>query len=493
MPKDNGIQGQAQPEKTVHIPPGASLEEGPQKPPPTVREILDILKKQVQKVNLETELGEGWKQKHLIVFVVERVLEVAKANGWNLARQNDFVYLFTGKHWQVIDKDILKRFLADCTIQLGYSPRESRYYEFQDKLFRQFLTEAYLPPPQPDLNRVLVNLQNGTFEVTQDGFHLREHNPDDFLTHLLPFPYKSHWKAPRFSRYLEQVLPDEAARNVLAEFFGYVFTRKLKLEKALLLYGSGANGKSVFFDVINAMLGRENVVTYSLSSLSEEHNRAMIANALLNYGSEISGAGVNRDTFKALVSGEPIQARLKYGNPFIMENYAKLAFNANELPKDVEHNEAYFRRFLIVPFAVTIPEADRNPMLAQQIIEDELPGVFNWVMEGLARLLENNKFSSCTLVEAALAQYRKESDSVALFIEEPETYYQPTNPDTDKDKWKTLASLFSEYREFCTASGFRAVSVRNFSERLQGLKFQTVKRKQGKIVFCQKGELDGEG
>ncbi len=91
-------------------------------------------------------------------------------------------------------------------------------------------------------------------------------------------------------------------------------------------------------------------------NLLEEHNRALIAYKLLNYGSEIN-ATKTRDEFKNLVSTEPIQARLKYGNSFTMEHYAKLAFNCNELPKDFDHQNAYFRRLLIIHFRVTIPES----------------------------------------------------------------------------------------------------------------------------------------
>ena len=64
--------------------------------------------------------------------------------------------------------------------------------------------------------------------------------------------------------------------------------------------------------------------------------------------------------FKQMVSGEPVEARLPYGQPFILRQYAKLIFNRNELPKDVEHSNAYYRRFLIIPFDVTIPEHEQD-------------------------------------------------------------------------------------------------------------------------------------
>ena len=141
--------------------------------------------------------------------------------------------------------------------------------------------------------------------------------------------------APVFMRYLSKVLPHIELQNILSEYIGYVFipSSLLKLEKTILLYGAGANGKSVFFDVINALLGRENVSNYSLAKLTDENGyyRAMIGNKLVNYASEINRK-LDTAFFKQLVSGEPIEARLPYGQPFILENYAKFIFNTNELP-----------------------------------------------------------------------------------------------------------------------------------------------------------------
>ena len=54
----------------------------------------------------------------------------------------------------------------------------------------------------------------------------------------------------------------------------------------------------------------------------------------------------------------------------------------------MEQTNGFFRRFLFVMFEVTIPEWKKNPNLAKEIIEDELSGVFNWVLEGLQRILE---------------------------------------------------------------------------------------------------------
>ena len=143
----------------------------------------------------------------------------------------------------------------------------------------------------------------------------------------------------------------------------------------------------------------------------------MIANKLVNYASEINGK-METSVFKQMVSGEPIPARLPYGKPMELKQYAKLIFNCNELPKDVEHTNAYFRRFLIIPFDVTIPEEEQDKKLHKKIINNELSGVFNWVLEGSNRMILQNGFTECEAAKNILEQYKTESNSVQLFLNE---------------------------------------------------------------------------
>src|SRR5690606_14068702 len=176
--------------------------------------------------------------------------------------------------------------------------------------------------------------------------------------------------------------------------------------------------------------------------------------------------------------GEPVEARLPYGQPFILKQYAKLIFNCNELPKDVEHTNAYFRRFLIIPFDVTIPEHEQDKQLHTKIIEDELSGVFNWVLGGLNRLLEQKRFSDCEAAQRAVEQYRIESDSVQMFLGEHGYSVSAVNLTPLKD-------IFGEYRNYCIESGFKACSLRTFADRLRNSGYQTERKNHGTVVYAE--------
>jgi len=258
----------------------------------------------------------------------------------------------------------------------------------------------------------------------------------------------------------------------------------LKLEKTLLLFGKGANGKSVFYEIVRSLFGEQNTSEYSLQSLTNENGyyRAMIANKLVNYASEINGK-LEASTFKQLVSGEPVEARSPYGRPFTLKQYAKLIFNCNELPRDVEQTEAYFRRFLIIPFDVTISENEQDKQLSKKIIDAELSGVFNWVLTGLERLLEEKQFTHCEAVHSARKQYEKESDSVKLFLEE--VGYEPSTA-----SYIPVKTLYQEYRSFCAEDGYKPVSSLNFRKRLENSNIQVEKKNIGKVAYVTKSCVD---
>jgi len=422
---------------------------------------------------------------HYLIICVEQLLKIAKANNWGLCKKNGFIYLYNGSYWSEINKESFQSFLGSVSLKMGVEKFKGKIHTFKDELFKQFMADAYLPTPKANRKNVLINLENGTFEIKPSKRELREFNRNDFLTHQLPFKYEPDAIAPLFQKYLDEVLPDTDKQRIFAEYCGYIFIKPsvLKLEKMLVLYGTGANGKSVFFEIINALLGSQNISNYSLQSLTNENGyfRAKIANKLVNYASEING-NLETASFKQMASGEPLEARLPYGEPFILNEYAKLIFNCNALPKDVEHTNAYFRRFLIIGFDETIPEDKQDKELANKIINNELSGVFNWILQGLERVLIQKKFSKCEAVENARDDYAKQSDSVKMFIEDFE-YKASTD-------YTAIRELYTKYKGFCIEDGFRPVNKSNFMKRLRHFKIIVERKSIGNVAYVTTDKIN---
>ena len=418
--------------------------------------------------------------KEYIVIAINTLKSTTAELGVGISLKNGTFYLYNGEYWKPYSEDKLKKFLGDFARKIGIYIYDSLYYKFKDELFKQLMSSSLLIDTDVNNDEVLINLQNGTFEISPKKQVLREFRKNDFITYQLPFSYTPEAKAPLFKKYIKEVLPEVSVERVLSEYLGYIFikTSHLKLEKVAFLYGDGANGKSVMFEIINALLSSANVSNYSLERLTEPQGyyRAKIVDKLVNYSSEISSKVGGTDIFKSLASGEPVDARNPYKEPFVANNYAKLIFNANNLPQDSEQTEGYFRRYLIVPFDVTIPKEKQDKELSKKIIKSELPGVFNWILDGLRRVLSQKGFSNSSKINEIENKFRSESDSVQMFLEDGR--YSISEIDT-----LPLKTIYLRYKLFCNDDGYKPVGNKNFKKRMDKLKYQFNKISTGIQVY----------
>ncbi len=427
-----------------------------------------------------TEEDKTLQRKHYIILVVQFLNEKAKELDLDIIFKDGKIYMYNTQYWEVVKESEFNFFLGEIALKMGVDKFDAKFFKFKEDLFKQFVSESNFKYVKPDRQATLINLKNGTFEVAEIIPQFKGFRKEDFLTYQLPFSYEGNAEPVQFMRFLNDVLPERELQHILAEYIGSVFipNEVLKFEKALFLYGTGSNGKSVIFDVINALLGQQNFSSYSLESLTKDKDsRAMIADKLLNYASEMS-ANLESDIFKKLVSREPIDARHLYKSSFIMEDYARLMFNCNELPNDIEHTNAFFRRFLIIPFRVTIKEEDQDRQLSQKILKTELPGVFNWVLGGMSRLLINKAFTQSSIVENEVKKFRRESDSVLCYIDE-------NNYVKSIVEYTTLQNMYEEYRFYCIQNGNKPCAKRKFASRLRN-EFEMTRKNFGQVVFAIK-------
>ena len=451
-------------------------------------EVFSKILEKITKVDFRNLAGGDYKDdkkkpllsKHYIVPIVIKALKASKEVGFQLAKHNSKIYLFNGCYWVELSEDKLRAFLGACSVKMSVRPNDAEDFRFRENLASQFYSSAYFENPEISKDKVLINLKNGTFEVSEHGQILREFKPEDFMRYQLPFSYDAEATAPLFQKYLDRVLHDKDLQNLLSEYFGYIFTKNLKLEKVLLLYGGGGNGKSVIYEVFQKLLGIENITSYPLDCLNEPQNRAELEGKLLNWATELKD-GIDSNTFKQLASGEPIFVRQLYQKPYIMTDYAKLMFNANGLPKDVEHNEAYFRRFIIIPFTETITKEEKDVELHNKIINTELSGVFNWVLAGLNRVLLNKGFTDAKISTNFLESYKNESDTVAMFLDE-----QGFENTFDRGKYTPANELYTLYKEYSRTFGYSPLNFKNFKIRLESKRINVYKKEFGLVVTVAK-------
>lgn len=304
---------------------------------------------------------------------------------------------------------------------------------------------------------VLVNLKNGTLEVNEDGtVHFREHRREDYMLYALGYGYDSEAKCEMWQAFLDQMLDEKEAQDLLAEYVAYGLTDNLKLEKALCLFGDGSNGKSVVMEVIEALFGIECTSNVSLNDLTTDaEKRCLIENKRINISYENSKE-IDPSVMKRIISGEPLDCRKLWVGTHIMRRYAKLIASFNVMPR-AEVTGAFYRRLIIMPFLVTITEDKADRDLPKKLCK-ELPGILNWVLEGLKRLLSNKAFTISPMCEKAMMEYKLQSDSVRLFQLERLQMDYPYQAEGNM--------LYQEYKKYCFDSELKPVGKQTFYKRL---------------------------
>lgn len=398
-------------------------------------------------------------------------------------------YLYNRSYWEPIDKDVYSNFIFNVALKLDVPLHLSIHHEFTNQLVKQFAHSARFTPDNiSNSDQVKLNVKNGTLVINKGHFELQGFKKDNFLKYQLSFKYDSSATCPIFQEFLDEVLPDKNSQSVLFEYLGSIFipnkSNFLKLEKALVLYGKGANGKSVVFEVITALLGKENVSFFSLEELTDSkgYHLPMVEGKLLNYSPELSPK-INTTKFKQLASGETVGARPIREAPVQISDYPKMMFNTNTLPRNVENTHGFFRRLDIIHFKVIIPEERQDKTLHTKIIKDELPGVLNLILNGLSRLIVQGRFTESIEMVDFIEQYKKESDTVQMFIDELRL-----KPSTTK---KTLRKkVYNLYKDYCKDNGYKFLHMVEFKKNLEDKGYTSKRINKGNVIYLEQSKRD---
>jgi putative DNA primase/helicase len=314
-----------------------------------------------------------------------------------------------------------------------------------------------MPRPPEDL----IVVANGVLNVKTG--QLEPFNPDYFMFNALPVRYDPNADCPKFKTFLGEVIPSPENIKVLQEFVGYCLTRNCKFEKAMMLVGEGANGKSTFLYVLMGTLGKQNVSSIPLQVIS--NNRFALAELygkMANVYPDLPAVAL-KDTglFKSLVTGEMISGEKKFKGRFDFVPYSKLLFSCNKMPQTPDDTDAFFRRWLITAFPIQFlpdnPKTDPN-LKDKLTTPEELSGILNWALQGLERLLKQGKFSTGETVEQTRDRYTLLSTPVQAFAERRLVVAH--------GKVETKETVYNAFIQFCGEHNLPTISKNAFSMQL---------------------------
>jgi len=296
--------------------------------------------------------------------------------------------------------------------------------------------------------------------------------PNFFNVVILPYDFNPEAKAPMWQSFLETaMLGNREYIRLLQQWCAYLFRPDLREQRFLLCPGPGANGKGVCFEVVQALVGKDNCSQVPLSRFNNSFSLHPTLGKLVNVTNESSHM-INDETeaiLKSYIAGDAFTFERKYRDPVHAVPTAKIMVATNSLPRFADKSQGIWRRLLLVPFKHVVPPEDQIRDLAQTIIREEIGGVFCWALEGLADLNEHSFVIPAKNTEE-VEEYRRDSDPARAFLLE-NFICSPNAGDT------SCADVYQSYRQWCEDNGYKALGERTFGKQIKAI-FPSVERRR---------------
>jgi P4 family phage/plasmid primase-like protien len=308
--------------------------------------------------------------------------------------------------------------------------------------------------------------------------------------------YDANAKCPNWEAYMKEWLPDDAIRNLLQEFMGSCLLPKpAPEEKFIILSGHGSNGKSMFLKGMKHIF-EEYSISLTPQKLSERFGPSALYGKLVNVCSEIEGDGgyiKNTAQLKAIVSGESLTAEYKGKDVFQFDPVANLIFSCNTIPKSKDKTQGWYRRQLIIPFDQTFTPNSVKAMEMEKNMRIELPGIFNWLLEGLRRIELRGYFIIAEGLKEAQDDFKAINDPMEGFIKDcllkTDAVTMQTRHYTNRAQIGVSTEIIKElYSGWCKYSYGEKDNAYKKSNRLfnQEMESRGIEKEQGYCVYKKK-------
>ena len=329
---------------------------------------------------------------------------------------------------------------------------------------------------QWDADPWVLNTPGGVIDLRTGT--LRRHAPE--YHHTMITAVAPGGDCPRWRMFLDDVTDgDKGLQAFLQRLAGYGLTGSTREHSLAFLYGTGANGKSVFTATIAGVLGDYHktapIETFTASA-GDRHptDLAMLRGArLVTVVETEEGRRWAESRIKSLTGGDTIAARFMRRDFFEFKPQFKLLIAGNHKPALRSVDEAIRRRFHLVPFTVTIPAEKRDPDLCEKL-QGEWPGILAWAIDGCLAWQRDGLMPPDAVIDAT-AHYLDGQDAIAAWLDETCT--------KDPEAWETRVDLFASWKAWAEKSGEFVLPRRRFLDAFETRGFTSHRRNSGRGFY----------
>lgn len=373
------------------------------------------------------------------------------------------IHAFNSTHYEHFSKIEIKNFAETKMVP---PPKENMRAEFYHKVAaNQVCTSDFFE----DRLNGLVNMKNGVLHV--ETLTVEKSSPLLGFRYVLPYEYDPTASCLFFSQWISNLMEgDEARVATLQEFVGFVLSGgPYKYHKMLWLSGSGRNGKSTFINLLRELVGEENTTAVSIASLATDRfASSALYGKLLNVSEEVGKGDLSQTgSIKALTGDSVVNAQKKFGPSFSFMNRAKMILSFNEIPHMSDFSVGMKSRPQIIPFNCDFTDEAVQDKTIPAKLRAELPGIFNWGMQGWQRLEKNGAFTVSQAAEEAMEILQLESDPMYKWMKEHCTFF----PVGSSSNFESNEQLYTHYQQHMWQKNDKfVISSHSFGEKIRGIR-----------------------
>lgn len=345
-----------------------------------------------------------------------------------------------------------------------------------------------IQPEQFDKDKHLLNVQNGYIDLKTGELH--NHDKEKYFSKIASIEYTDKIDYPLWDDFLMQIFDgNRELINYMQRAVGYSLSGSTEEQVMFILYGNGRNGKSVFLDIITEMLGNytTNIQPQTLMvkpmSGSANSDIARLQGARLVTTTEPNdGMRFDEGLVKQVTGGDKVTARFLYGDEFDYHPEFKLWMATNHKPIIRGTDDGIWRRMVIIPFTVQIPDHQVDKNLKYKL-RREMTAILNWAVEGYQEW-QRIGLNEPNIIKQQRQDYRTEMDVVELFLEEC-----CIRKNGEREK---ASDLYNIYKSWAQENSQHLMSNTKFGKEMSN-KFQRIKSGTNYYVGIQlKREFNNE-
>ena len=393
-------------------------------------------------------------------------------------------YIYDGMKWKIDDKGSIRKLIDEMIESIknekvlhseDVTEEEARevFQKFYKKtrgtqakknIMNELMHRRPATPDDFDRDDMLINVANGYIDLTSR--ELYKHDINKMFSQITNTDYTEKMQPAVWLDFLNDIFAgDQKVIRYIQKALGYSLTGSTREQIMFILFGKGRNGKSIFVEVISEILGdySNNMQAKSLMVKKNDNvntDIARLSKARFVTSSEPNeGFRFDEGLIKQLTGGDKVTARFLYAEEFEYTPKFKIWVSTNHKPIIRGTDDGIWRRLVLIPFDVQIPEEKVDKDLKYKLLR-EAPAILNWMAEGAYMWMQEG-LEMPDKLKAAVQKYRNEMDTLGQFIEDC--------CKVDKYSSEKVSNLHQAYKTWSNdnLTSTKVLGMKSFSQKME--------------------------